>query len=169
MEHTLTAAMLSAASISLLSFVGCGGGEVTPGAAATVGDVAIYDAYAPASPLNDVGSLYFTIVNRGDAEDTLTAVTIPAGRAQLHEVVTVDDVPRMRPLTLLPIPAHGVLKLAPGGYHVMLSHLGTRLAVGDSLEVKLTLSSAGTIAFKAAVLTYSEVVRRVEESVPRDP
>jgi len=78
-------------------------------------------------------------------------------------------VTRMRPLTLLPIPAHGVLKLAPGGYHVMLSHLGTRLAVGDSLEVKLTLSSAGTIAFKAAVLTYSEVVRRVEESVPRDP
>jgi copper(I)-binding protein len=168
-EHPLTAVVLSTATISMASLVGCGGDEVTSRAAASVGNVAIYDAYAPAAPLNDVGSLYFTIVNRGDAEDTLAAVTITAGHAQLHEVVTVDDVTRMRPLTLLPIPAHGLLKLAPGGYHVMLSQLGTKLGVGDSLEVQLTLSSAGTIAFKAAVLTYSEVVRRLEESVPNHP
>lgn len=169
MEHPLTVAMLSAASISMVSLVGCGGDEVTSRAAASVGDLVIYDAYAPAAPLNDVGSLYFTIVNRGDVEDTLAAVTITAGHAQLHEVITVDDVTRMRPLTLLPIPAHGVLELAPGGYHVMLSQFGNELGVGDSLEVELTLSSAGTIAFKAAVLTYSEVVRRLEERVPNHP
>lgn len=169
MGYTLTAAILFAASISAVPLVACGGGNVTPRAAASVGDVAIYDAYAPAVPLNQVGSLYFTIENRGSAEDTLTAVSIRAGYAQLHEVVTVHDATRMQPLTLVPIPAHGVLKLAPGGYHVMLSQLGTGLAVGDSLEVELTLSSAGTIAFKAAVLNYSEVVRRLEESVPEHP
>ena len=169
MEPPLTVAVLSAASISTVSLVGCGGDAVTSRVAASVGDVAIYDAYAPTAPLNDVGSLYFTIVNRGEAEDTLAVVTIPNGHAQLHEVVTVDDVTRMQPLTHLPIPAHGVLQLAPGGYHVMLSQLGTTLGVGDSLAVELTLSSAGTVAFKAAVLTYSEVVRRLEESVPNHP
>jgi copper(I)-binding protein len=168
-EHPLTIVVLSAASISMVSLVGCGGGEITSRAAASVGNVTIYDAYAPATPLNDVGSLYFTIANRRDTEDTLTTVTVPAGHAHLHEVITVEDVTRMQPLTFIPIPAHGVLKLAPGGYHVMLSQLGSSLQVGDSLEVELTLSSAGTVAFKAAVLTYSEVVRRLEESVPKHP
>ena len=125
---------------------------------AGAGDLAVYDACAPASAAPDVGSLYFTVVNGGDAPDTLLAVHSPVGTAMLHDVVTEEGVTSMRHVPAVEIPPHGTLALAPGSYHVMFSGLAGPLEVGDSIAVALAFARADTVRFRAPVLTYTEVV-----------
>jgi copper(I)-binding protein len=131
---------------------------------AALGPISVYDAYAPASPTSDVASVYFTVVNRGAQPDTLLGVSAPSGMAHLHEVITDNDLTRMSPVSALPVPPNGALRLAPGGYHIMLSGMGRRLQVGDTMHVQLEFARAGSLLLPVAVLTYTEVVRRLEAS-----
>ena len=64
-----------------------------------------------------------------------------AGLAEIHEMKLVDNVMRMRPVTVLELPAGQTIELKPGGYHVMLFELKQPLKEGD--EVPLTLVAEG--------------------------
>ena len=132
--------------------------------ATVVGTLEIVDAYAPAPAAPDVGSLYFTVINRGAAADTLTAIeTSAGGTASLHDMVRVHGAMRMQstgPIVIAPL---DTLRMAPGGYHVMLEQIATRTRVGDTLSVTVTFSGAGRVELKVPVLTYSDVARLLEE------
>ena len=130
--------------------------------AATTADLSIHDAYAPASAAPDVGSLYFTVVSGGTVEDTLVQIRIVAGHAELHDVVTEDGLTRMQHVPALAIPAGGTVRLEPGGYHVMLTALPGPLVVGDTLSVTLQFSRTPSVTFSVPVLTYTDVVTRLE-------
>ena len=124
----------------------------------------IYDAFAPAPAAPDVGSLYFTVVNVGSEPDTLVAMeTSAGGMATLHEMIHEAGAMRMQATGPMAISASDTLRLRPGGYHVMLSDLSFRPAVGDTVDVILTFTRSGTIEFSAPVLTYTEVVRLLGE------
>ncbi len=129
---------------------------------ATAGDLSIYDAYAPASAAPDVASLYFTVVNGGSVEDTLIEIRLVEGRAELHDVVTEEGLTRMQHVPVLPIPAGDTVRLAPGGYHVMLMGLSAPLEVGGRVPVGLVFARSGIARVLAQVLTYSDVVERLE-------
>jgi copper(I)-binding protein len=135
--------------------------------AATLGDIAVFDALAPASPAEGIGSLYLRIVNTGSVDDTLVVIEVADGNAQLHDVVTVGGATRMEPVERLPVPAGTTVRLVPGGYHVMLSGMTTRLEPGDSLEVVLGFAGAGRLDLVASVRTYTDVVQRLERSASR--
>ena len=45
----------------------------------------------------------------------------------------------------LDIPAHGTVRLAPGGYHVMFTHLTKPLTKGEKVEATLTFEHAGPV------------------------
>jgi copper(I)-binding protein len=135
---------------------------------AVKGDLQIYHAYAPASPAPDVASLYFAVVNVGQLPDTLTAVHTNAGVAMLHDMVTEDGLSKMVHVPAIAIAPGDTLRLVPGSYHVMLSQLAQPLEVGDSIAVTLRFSQAGDLGFAAAVLTYTDVVERLEPE-HRDP
>jgi len=157
MRSLIPPAMLVAASL-----VACGGeGPVERVTVASFGALTIYDAYAPASPLNDVASVYFTVVNSSAEPDTLLGVRIPIGTAHLHEVVTENDLTRMRPVQMLSIPARGELRLAPGGYHVMLSQMESGIAMGDTINVELQFARGGNHTIPVVVLTYTQVLQRL--------
>ena len=127
---------------------------------ASAAGLEIYDAYAPAPAAPDVGSLYFTVVNVGSEPDTLVAVeTSAGGTATLHRMIHEADAMRMQATGPMVIPASDSLRLRPGGYHVMISNLSNRPAVGDTLAVVLTFTRSGAIEISAPVLTYTEVVR----------
>jgi copper(I)-binding protein len=136
--------------------------ERTP--SATLGPISIYDAFAPASPASDVASVYFTVVNNSAEADTLSRVSITEGHAHLHEVLTEDDRTRMSPVAAVPVPGHGTLRLAPGGYHIMLTSMGVPLKPGDTTRIALEFARAGTLNLEVAVLTYTEVVERLQAS-----
>jgi copper(I)-binding protein len=124
--------------------------------------VAISAAFATASAAPDVSSLYFTIRNDGAGPDTLLHVLAPLGKAELHAVETVGGLSSMRRVERLPIPTGAKVRLEPGGYHVMLTQLPTPLRVGDSLQVSAVFSRADTLTFRVPVLTYTDVVERLD-------
>ena len=58
----------------------------------------------------------------------------------------------MRQLTDgLSIPAHGAVRLAPGGYHMMFTHLAKPLTKGEKVTATLTFEHAGPVAVEFPV------------------
>lgn len=132
---------------------------------AVKGGIEVYDAYAPASPAPDVASLYFAVVNAGQLPDTLTAVRTTVGMAMLHDMVMEDGLSKMQHVPAISIAPGDTLRLVPGSYHVMLSQLSQPLEVGDTISVTLRFAHAGDLSFRAEVLTYTEVVERLEREL----
>jgi copper(I)-binding protein len=71
-----------------------------------------------------------------------------AARVEMHSTSTEGGVMRMRALERIELPAGRVVKLSPGGTHLMLVDLKQSLKPGDKvplvLSVQPTGSSAGT-------------------------
>lgn len=71
---------------------------------------------------------------------TLVSVSSPvAGVTEIHEMKIADGVMQMRAIHRLELPAGKPVKLAPGGYHVMLLDLKQSLKAGESVPLILTV------------------------------
>ena len=105
-----------------------------------------HDAWARATAKGQTsGAIYFTVVNKGGADDRLIGVTTArAGMAMIHATETLDGVSRMRMVGAVPIPANAKVALAPGGTHVMLDGMTEPLVVGERIDVTLRFEKAGT-------------------------
>ncbi|MCH4295741.1 MULTISPECIES: copper chaperone PCu(A)C [Shewanella] len=105
-------------------------------------------AMPPASPNT---AAYFTLINHGEANE-LVAVSTPVAReAQLHTLVTENDVVKMRQVTGFPVDAHGTLALGEQGDHVMLLGLKAPLAEGETVALELTFKSGETVEISLPV------------------
>jgi len=112
------------------------------------GDLVITQAWARATPGGaKVGGGYLTIENKGSAADRLTGgSTEAAGKLEVHEMAMNNGVMTMRPLDNgLTIDPGKTVKLAPGGYHLMMSDLKHPLKQGDKLPVTLEFEKAGKV------------------------
>ena len=114
--------------------------------------IAVTEIWSRATPPSaSTGVLYLTITDQG-APDSLTAVSTPvAASAKIHESKIVDGVMQMRPVEAMPVTSAAPLKLAPGGYHVMLEGLKQPLKKGDQFPVTLTFAHAGMVTVTADV------------------
>lgn len=149
-------------AIALAALAAASCGRATPPLAAN-GGIAILEAHATASPAPDVSALYFTVENRSADPDTMILVATSIGEATLHSVETAGGLSSMRAVERLPVPAGALVRMRPGSYHVMLSALPAPLQAGDSIRVAATFVRAGTLTFRATVLTYSDLVARLED------
>jgi periplasmic copper chaperone A len=112
------------------------------------GDLVITQAWSRATPNGaKIGSGYFTIENKGTAPDRLVGVSADvAGKVEVHEMAMKDGVMTMRPLAAgLTIDPGKTVKLAPGGYHLMMFDLKSPLKQGDALPVTLEFEKAGKV------------------------
>lgn len=90
------------------------------------------------------------IVSPRDAR--LTGVSSPvAGAAEVHSMTVDGGVMRMRAVEALDLPAGRPVKLAPGGYHVMLFDLKKPLVAGEKVPLTLVIEEAGKRTHKVAV------------------
>jgi periplasmic copper chaperone A len=106
-------------------------------------------ATAPGMPM---GVVYLTLTNRGTKEDALVAAQTPAAaRVEIHQTLLADGMARMRPLTQIVIGAGKVVKVGPGGIHLMLVDLARPLVAGSSVPLTLTFRVAGKIEVQAKV------------------
>ena len=103
------------------------------------------DAWTRASAAGQTsGAMYFTILNKGDADDRLIGVSAErAAMAMVHSTETLDGVARMRMAHDLPIPAKATVALSPGGTHVMLSGMKEPLKIGERIDLDLQFEKAG--------------------------
>ena len=113
------------------------------------GDLVITQAWSRATPGGaKVGGGYLTIENKGSVPDRLIGGSAAvADKIQVHEMATNNGVMTMRPLDKgLVIEPGKTVKLAPGGYHLMLLDLKSPLKQGDKLPVTLEFERAGKVS-----------------------
>lgn len=112
------------------------------------GDIVIEKPWARATPKGSaVGAGYLTLHNHGATPDRLTGGAADFASVEIHDMRTENGVMTMRELREgLNLPAHATVKLAPGGYHIMFTHLTKPLTKGESVTATLNFEKAGAIA-----------------------
>jgi periplasmic copper chaperone A len=118
------------------------------------GDLVISQAWTRATPNGaKIGGGYLTIENKGSAPDRLIGGSSDvAGSVQVHEMSMDNGVMKMRPLEKgLTIDPGKTVKLAPGGYHLMMMDLKSPLKQGDKVPVTLEFEKAGKVALSLDV------------------
>lgn len=106
----------------------------------------IHEPWARATaPAMKNGAAYLTIENRGRAADRLVSASAAiAARVELHRTeIGENGVMRMREARGIEIPAGESVKIAPGGYHVMLVGLKGPLVKGATFPLTLRFEKAG--------------------------
>ena len=118
------------------------------------GDLVITHAWSRATPGGaKIGGGYLSIENKGSQPDRLIGGSADvAARIQLHEMAVNNAVMTMRPLEKgLVIEPGKTIKLAPGGYHLMLVDLKRPLKQGDKLPITLEFEKAGNVKLSLEV------------------
>ncbi|MDP1717053.1 MAG: copper chaperone PCu(A)C [Burkholderiales bacterium] len=105
--------------------------------------VTVGNAWARATaPGQNAAGAYMELVSPADA--ALIGVETPvAARAELHVMSMDGGVMRMRAVEKIDLPARKAVKLAPGGFHVMLIDIKQPLKAGDKVPLTLTIRGAG--------------------------
>ena len=143
--HFRTGLLRAASCLSLIAAV------VVPSAAPAADEIRVIDPWARATvPGQKAGGVYMEIVSPRDAR--LTGVSSPlAGAAEVHSMTMDGDTMKMRAVEALDLPAGRPVKLAPGGYHVMLFDLKKPLVAGEKVPLTLVIEDAGRRTYKIAV------------------
>jgi copper(I)-binding protein len=113
------------------------------------GDLVISQAWSRATPNGaKIGAGYFTIENKGTTADKLVGVTGDVSpRIEVHEMSMNNGVMKMRAVDGgVTIDPGKTVKLAPGGYHLMIMDLKGPLKQGDKLALTLQFEKAGKVA-----------------------
>jgi copper(I)-binding protein len=119
------------------------------------GDLVITQAWSRATPGGaKVAGGYLTIENRGSTADRLIGGSGDiTDRIEVHEMTTSNGVMTMRALDKgLVIEPGKTVKLAPGGYHLMMFDLKSPLKQGDKMPVTLEFEKAGKVKLSFDVL-----------------
>lgn len=131
--------------------------------------ISVEDAWARVSPAGvTMGAAYFKIISEND--DSLIGVSVSseiADHAEIHEVVHTMDMSddsmdmeddsmhdgamSMQEIGSLPLPAGSPVRLAPGGYHIMLVDLAAPLTVGMSFDLTLDFETADDLTVTVEV------------------
>ncbi|MBX9651837.1 MAG: copper chaperone PCu(A)C [Xanthobacteraceae bacterium] len=118
------------------------------------GDLVISQAWSRATPGGaKIAGGYLTIENKGSAPDRLVGGSGDiAGKVEVHEMAMNNGVMTMRALDKgLAIEPGKTVKLAPGGYHLMMFDLKGPLKQGDKVPVTLQFEKAGKVTLSLDV------------------
>ncbi|RWY70268.1 DUF1775 domain-containing protein [Rhizobium leguminosarum] len=132
------------------------GAAAPAGETVKAGDLEVSGGFAKAMlPGQPVGGGFFTVKNNGQTDDRLVSVSSPAaGEVQIHEMVTKDNVMRMRQLKDgIAIAAGETVKLKPGNLHLMFQKVKTPFKQGDTVPVTLIFEKAGKVDLVLQVLS----------------
>jgi len=122
----------------------------------------VSDAWvSPTVPGQSVAAAYMKLRSARDA--ILIAIESDVSSvAAIHRMTMVGDVMRMRQAAQVELSAGQSVLLAPGGLHVMLAGLRQPLAIGDRVQLTLTLRyQDGRIERQAVV---ASVARRASHA-----
>lgn len=125
----------------------------SPRGSASSGPIQITDAYLPQPASPEVAAVYFTVTDTSAQADTLLSATpVPSAQVSLMSESSSAGAESMSTVSGgLPIPAHGQLALAPGGYHLMLTDPVVALKEGGTVLLTLTFQHAGKITLDVPI------------------
>lgn len=103
--------------------------------------VSVTSAWARSTVPGQSGTGAFMTLVSKDGAKLVGAASEVAGVVELHEMAMDNNVMRMRAVPALELPAGREVRLAPGGYHVMLLDLKRALKVGETVRIELRLET----------------------------
>src|SRR6188508_1149547 len=118
------------------------------------GDLVVTQPWSRATPGGaKIAGGFVTIENKGAVPDRLiSGAGDVAGRVEIHEMAMNNGVMTMRPLDKgLTIEPGKTVKLAPGGYHLMLMDLKNPLKQGEKVPLTLEFEKAGKVTLSLDV------------------
>jgi copper(I)-binding protein len=139
---SIARAIAGAVLLSMLSLASARAEDVK------AGDLVISQAWSRATPNGaKIAGGYLTIDNKGAVPDRLIGGSGDiAGKVEVHEMTMNNGVMTMRPLDKgLAIEPGKTVKLAPGGYHLMMFDLKGPLKQGEKVPVTLEFEKAGKV------------------------
>jgi hypothetical protein len=144
------------ATVGLLALAAAG--SVSAGSAADA--VTVTGAYARAVPPGAPASAAFmTLTNTSaDAHAVLSAASPVANAVELHEHTMENGMMSMRRVERIGLPPGKSVKLAPGGYHVMLIGLKHPLKPGDQVGLTLQYEDGSHSSVTAPVRPVGEMM-----------
>jgi copper(I)-binding protein len=104
-------------------------------------------------------ALYAVVEDRSGEGDVLDAVRVDGvAEVSLHRTVQDGGMMRMEPAPDgFRVPPDGVLRMEPGGRHVMLEGITVPLSAGAVVAVELTFRQAGPVSAVAEVVPLTEL------------
>jgi copper(I)-binding protein len=128
---------------------------------AALAQVDVREAWIRATvPSARTSGLFMQIKSMQDAQLVAVRSSV-AGVAEIHQMRMDGQMMRMHAVDAIALPAGQTVKLAAGGYHVMLMDLKRQLKEGETVPVTLVIRKKGnrtdTIALDVTVkaLTYN--------------
>ena len=119
------------------------------------GVIALSEAWVPATTeVRGDAPLLMTIVNHGDAPDSLIRARCPTERVDFVEKYSTDRGEggiSMREVKAFAIPAQGTVTLKPDGDHLMLLHIREPLQAGQTFACSIVFQKAGTVTVDVTV------------------
>jgi copper(I)-binding protein len=133
-------------------------------AGAALAQVTVTDPWVRATvPAQKSAGAFLQVRSAKDAR--LVGVRTPvAGSAELHQMEMQGQSMKMRPVDGIALPAGQVVKLASGGYHVMLFDLKHQLKEGETVPLTLVVEDA---RHKRSEVTVTVPVKPLGYSAPR--
>lgn len=120
----------------------------------------VTDIFAHATkPGQPVGAVYMTLKPLTDTK-LIQAESDVSNITEIHSMAMENGVMKMKAISALPLPAGQVVKLKPGGYHIMLIDLKKPLVAGDTVNLKLSFEGKDQVI----VVPVRAVVREMNTS-----
>ncbi|KAA3638630.1 MAG: copper chaperone PCu(A)C [Armatimonadetes bacterium] len=131
-------------ALVLVAAAACSGGDDA---------VSVGDPWGRPSPSSADNAAFYMTLTGGSQDDVLTsAASARCTMTELHETTMTDGTMSMAPVPSgIQVPANEMVKLEPGGLHVMCMGVTTPLSVGESVDIELTFSSGDTTTVSADV------------------
>jgi len=119
--------------------------------------IVVSDARVRAGPPTaKVLAAYMKIMNKSDESRKLTAVSSSwFNKVEMHKTEIHEGIMNMVLQKYLEIPAKGLLKLEPGGYHLMLMNLKSVPQEGEQVDMELHFDNGQTVHISVPVRTIS--------------
>jgi len=129
------------AVVACCSVLAAAGGAQAAGSAVRVSD-AWMRLIIPARP----AAGYFTLGNDGATPLVLVGAASPGcGMLMLHRSDNAGGVEQMAMVPSIPVPAHGSVAFAPGGYHLMCLSPAPSLRHGTTVPVTLKFADGDSV------------------------
>ena len=139
---------------TLLAFLAAPFITYAPMLAAQSSGLQVTDAYIrPMPPGRTTTAGFLTLTNNAEQVCQITGFESSLSRRiEIHEHLHVDGMMRMRPVTRgLALPAGETLKFQPGGLHIMLFNIDSKLDVGGVTQLKMNTDQCGSVEFTASI------------------
>jgi copper(I)-binding protein len=115
-------------------------------ASAFAADLRVTDSWVRWIPGGAPSGGYFTVHNDSAVPIVLLGARSPDyADVSLHRTVTEGTTSRMEDVDKVTVPAHGEVRFAPGGYHLMMMRANPKVKVGGEVTVELRFSGGRTL------------------------